>query len=76
MRDDCKNDFNSTLEYLNGPADIVMYKNHGSFKTEKYGENRLKKFAMFESAQLDISKPSWVGADINMFEIVDEVSAL
>ena len=76
MRDDCKNDYNSTLEYLNGPADIVIYKNHGSFKTHKYGESRLKKSAMFESAQTDIRQASWVGVDINLFEIVDEVGAL
>ena len=76
MRNDCHTDFDSTIDYMEGPIDIVMYTNHVRFDTETYGESRLKKTSYFQSKQLLLREPSWVESHIDSFEVIDEVDVL
>ena len=43
MRNDCHTDLASSIDYMEGPVDIIMYRNHVNFETGTYGEGRLKK---------------------------------
>lgn len=69
MRDDCEWDFDTVIDYLNGPVDLVMYKNNIVFDPASYGEDRLKKTSTIDAKQINIEKPSWVEAHIDSNEL-------
>ena len=76
VRDDCETDYKTTIDYMEGPVEIVTYRNHVKFETSTYGEGRLKQSSRLIVNQISIEDPHWIETTIDTFELIDEVSVL
>ena len=71
-RDDCFEDKQDIENWLGSSLNMIAFYNAGFFKQDKFGDESVHHKAAFKMSSIRASKPPFIGATIDHYELEDE----